>query len=207
LDSTTLRRLPSDCRVAPVIDSSDRSPSDPSLTSGISPAADITCMTTSSAEGQPPEPISPELVLVDPALRRQLLVSLKQTLPPMRSVLLPIESAHRVSAPERIRSGTANTAASARRSPLERTCLAIAWTTAAAAVATSLTLGLLQRPASTETTQASSQAGPAPVVVVAPYTPAPTQTQHRSASDRRRLAQLLQAPMRDPFAPARQRGG
>jgi hypothetical protein len=86
------------------------------------------------------------------------------------------------------------------RGAVERACLAVGWAGAAAAIVTTVTLGIAQRSAPGAPTQVSLHTAPAAVVHVTAYTPTPICAPRPSATERRRLERLMRAPMRDPFA-------
>jgi len=156
-------------------------------------AADTTWVSTSIAQRASSQQISPELALVDPVLRRQLLTELE--LVPVRRPGSVAESPLERPAPASHAEPPANRA----RGALERTCLAIGWATAAAIIMGSVTLGLahgLQNGSSSQTGQE-----PSPLIAIAPYTPPTPQVRHLSATERHRRAELMRLPIRDPFAP------
>jgi hypothetical protein len=162
------------------------------------------------------ELLSPELVLVDPELRRQLLAQPRRVASPTRDFSPPaIHSPQglRLAAPIPRAPAPRAHAAPESRSSLKLSSLVIAATSVTAALALILTQTLSfhndrpargnDRPARGAATPPKSGVltPPAQIVAVVPaYTPPAAPVKRLGPPDEHRLASLLRLPMRDPFA-------
>jgi hypothetical protein len=145
-----------------------------------------------------PEPVSPELALVDPVLREKLLSQWPLTdshddEPPDHCIDEPLDLP---AAPV-----TASTDGSDAVEGHTRPSHVIAWGSVTTSCATAFAiaiLGLSQHPGKTVLPPPAAPA----VAVVTAYTPPAAPVDQRSETEKRALAALLRSPMRDPFSHA-----
>ena len=164
-------------------------------------------MTTSSFERS--EPLSPELVLVDPELRRRFLAQQPQAAKTPRSYSPPATRAPqvlRLAAPTRRAPAPTNDVPTERRASPKVPSLFVAATAAAAALGMILAQALssdpgLPAPGATTAQKSGVLTPPTQTVAVVPSsTPPTTPVKRLSPDEKHRLASLLRLPMRDPFA-------
>ena len=150
-------------------------------------------------EGRHPEPVSPELALVDPVLRETLLSRSRLTGSSRAEPSFDLIGQPLVLPPPPIpasaRSGAATGGEQMRRSHV------IAWTSVTTSCATAFAIAMLAHSQHPRQTHATPPVGPA-VAVVPMYTPSATPVEQRTEAEKRRLAILLRSPMRDPFSRA-----
>jgi hypothetical protein len=165
---------------------------------GSSPTADTSLVET-YWEGRLPEPVSPELALVDPVLREKLrLQSLTAAggLGERRAeaigqlLVFPSPLVH-ASAPR---------ASATRREQMRRSDV-IAWTLVAMSCATAFAVAVLAHARHPHRAPAAPLVRPV-VAVIPTYTPSATTVEQLTEAEKRRLALLLRSPMRDPFSRA-----
>jgi hypothetical protein len=145
-------------------------------------------------EGRTPEPISPELALVDPVLREKLL---SQSRPSVAELLVDLVVPLDLPAAAVPAAGPGEDVAGERRTRWSRL---VAWGSVTASCATALALAAVAFTEHPHGAGAVPPVAPAALSVVTAYTPPAPPVDQRSPAEKRQLASLLRAPMRDPFA-------
>ena len=150
-------------------------------------------------EGWQPEPVSPELALVDPVLRERLLSHprLNTVTPAVQVVdwIVPPLVLPAPPMPDPARGGAAREGGQMRRGDI------VAWTSLTASCGTALALVMLAHSQHPRPIRPAPPARPA-VAFVTTYTPAAPPLEQKTEAEKRRLALLLRSPMRDPFSRA-----
>jgi hypothetical protein len=154
------------------------------------------------------EVLSPELVLVDPELRRRLLSRPSQpataTQPRRPSTWPPLRVAAAKPPAPMPAARTAKRRGASKRAYVFVTAAAIV---AVTAVILAQTMAVRPTVPEAPTAPAAAVATPAQTVTVEAHFTPPPPAKHLSAGEKQRLASLLRMPMRDPFAPATPGGG